>query len=192
MLLFTSTDLLNLLLSGLNENQSINCEIAFLINMFYDCLHTQKPNCINCKYLIVWLTDGKAIMQSINMSTSAPVSSLKVICILTSSSVMVASTANIVVTTLSRTLYLMCSMTTSSSTSSFPSLLSSMSCKSKKPRKVRQKKKKKWGWQLSSWQMFFFGGGKCPNLVVGNVRILGVVNVRLANNLTPSISGGIF
>ena len=50
--------------------------------------------------------------------------------------------------------------------------------KSKKPRKMRQKKKKKnWGWQLSSWQMFFFGGGKCPNL--------GVVNVRLANNLTP-------
>ena len=96
-LLFTSTGLLNLLLSGLNEKQSINCEIAFLINMFYDCLHTQKPNCINCKYLIVWLTDGKAIMQSINMSTSAPVSSLKVICILTSSSVMVASTANIVV-----------------------------------------------------------------------------------------------
>jgi len=61
-----------------------------------------------------------------------------------------------------------------------------MSCKSKKPRKVRQKKKKKnWGWQLSSWQMFFFGGGKCPNLGVVNVRILGVVNVRLANNLTP-------
>ena len=26
--------------------------------------------------------------------------------------------------------------------------------------------------------MFFFGGGKCPNL--------GVVNVRLANNLTPA------
>ena len=31
----------------------------------------------------------------------------------------------------------------------------------------------------------FFGGGKCPNLGVVNVRILGVVNVRLANNLTP-------
>ena len=39
-------------------------------------------------------------------------------------------------------------------------------------KKMRQKKKKKnWGWQLSSWQMFFFGGwemsefggGKCPN-----------------------------
>ena len=33
--------------------------------------------------------------------------------------------------------------------------------------------------------VFFFGGGKCPNLGVVNVRILGVVNVRLANNLTP-------
>ena len=32
----------------------------------------------------------------------------------------------------------------------------------------------------------FFGGGKYPNLGVVNVRILGVVNVRLANNLTPS------
>ena len=31
----------------------------------------------------------------------------------------------------------------------------------------------------------FLGGGKCPNLGVVNVRILGVVNVRLANNLTP-------
>ena len=91
-------------------------------------------------------------------------------------------------TTLSRTLYLMCSMTTSSSTSSFPSLMSSMSCKSKKPRKVRQKKRKKnWGWQLSSWQMFFLGGGKCPNFGVVNVRILGVVNVRLANDLTTLV-----
>ena len=34
--------------------------------------------------------------------------------------------------------------------------------------------------------MFFLGGGKCPNLGVVNVRILGVVNVRLANNLTPA------
>ena len=33
--------------------------------------------------------------------------------------------------------------------------------------------------------MFFLGGGKCPNMGVVNVRILGVVNVRLANNLTP-------
>ena len=110
--------------------------------------------------------------------------SLYLMCSMTSSS----STSYLMcsMTTLSRTLYLMCSMTTSSSTSSFPSLMSSMSCKSKKPRKVRQKKKKKnWGWQLSSWQMFFFGGGKCPNLGVVNVRILGVVNVRLANNLTP-------
>ena len=68
------------------------------------------------------------------------------------------------------------------SSTSFPSLMSSMSCKSKKPRKVRQKKKKNWGWQLSSWQMFFLGGGKCPNLGVVNVRILGVVNVLLAND----------
>ena len=30
--------------------------------------------------------------------------------------------------------------------------------------------------------MFFFGGGKCPNLGVGNVRILGVGNVLLAND----------
>ena len=86
-------------------------------------------------------------------------------------------------TSVSSTSYLMSSMTTLSRTLY---LMSSMSCKSKKPRKVRQKKeKKKWGWQLSSWQIFFFGGGKCPNLGVVNVRILGVVNVRLANNLTP-------
>ena len=92
-------------------------------------------------------------------------------------------------TTLSRTLYLMCSMTTSSSTSSFPSLMSSMSCKSKKPKKCAKKekkekkeKKKNWGWQLSSWQKFFLGGWKCPNLGVVNVRILGVVNVLLAND----------
>ena len=30
--------------------------------------------------------------------------------------------------------------------------------------------------------MFFLGGGKCLNLGVGNVRILGVVNVLLAND----------
>ena len=35
---------------------------------------------------------------------------------------------------------------------------------------------------MSSWQMFFFGGGKCPNLGVVNVRILGGVNVLLAND----------
>ena len=35
---------------------------------------------------------------------------------------------------------------------------------------------------MSSWQMFFLGGGKCPNLGVVNVRILGVVNVLLAND----------
>ena len=49
--------------------------------------------------------------------------------------------------------------------------------------KMRQKKEeKKLGLQLSSWQMFFLGGGKCPNLGVGNVGILGVVNVLLAND----------
>ena len=65
-------------------------------------------------------------------------------------------------------------MTTSSSTSSFPSLLSSLSCKSKKPRKVSQKK---------------IGGGSCPpgKCTVANVRILGVVNVRLANDLTTLV-----
>ena len=30
--------------------------------------------------------------------------------------------------------------------------------------------------------MFFLGGGKCPNLGVVNTRILGVVNVLLAND----------
>ena len=30
--------------------------------------------------------------------------------------------------------------------------------------------------------MFFLGGGKCPNLGVVDVRILGVVNVLLAND----------
>ena len=60
--------------------------------------------------------------------------SLFLMCSMTSSS----STSYLMcsMTTLSRTLYLMCSMTTSSSTSSFPSLMSSMSCKSKKPRKA--------------------------------------------------------
>merc|ERR1711978_356143 len=65
-------------------------------------------------------------------------------------------------------------MTTSSSTSSFPSLMSSMSCR-KSQEKCAKKRKTNWGWQLSSWQMFFLGGGKCPNLGVVNVRILGVV-----------------
>ena len=39
---------------------------------------------------------------------------------------------------------------------------------------------------MSSWQMFGFWGGKCPNLGVVNVRILGVVNVCLANDLPPT------
>ena len=32
------------------------------------------------------------------------------------------------------------------------------------------------------WQMYGFGGGKCSNLGVANVRTLGVVNVLLAND----------
>merc|ERR1712240_774556 len=64
----------------------------------------------------------------------------------------------------SRTFYLICSMTTSSSTSSFPSLMSSMSCQSKRPRKMRQKKKKKMGVAVVLLASVFFGGGKCLNL----------------------------
>ena len=64
--------------------------------------------------------------------------------------------------------------------------MSSMSCKSKKPRKVRQKRRKKMGVAVVLLANVFFGGGKCPNFGVVNVGILGVVNVRLANNLTPS------
>ena len=51
-------------------------------------------------------------------------------------------------------------------------------------------RKKNWGWQLSSWQMFFLGGGKCPNLGVVNVRILGVVNVLLANDSQSNLDSG--
>ena len=40
--------------------------------------------------------------------------------------------------------------------------------------------------------MFFFGGGKCPNLGVVNVRILGVVNVLLANDSQSSHSALFF
>ena len=51
---------------------------------------------------------------------------------------------------------------------------------------MRQKKKKKiGGGSCPPGKYTVFGGGKCPNLGVVNVRILGVVNVRLANNLTP-------
>merc|ERR1712020_172420 len=89
-------------------------------------------------------------------------------------------------TSSSSTSYLMGSMTTSSSTSSFPSLMSSMSCR-KSQEKCAKKRKTNWGWQLSSWQMFFLGGGKCPNLGVVNVRILGVVNVLLANDSQSAV-----
>ena len=37
--------------------------------------------------------------------------------------------------------------------------------------------------------MFVFGGGKCPNLGVVNVRILGVVNVLLANDSHSFLAG---
>ena len=61
--------------------------------------------------------------------------------------------------------------------------MSSMSCKSKKPRKISQKKKEKiGGGSCPPGKCFFLGGGKCPNLGVVNVRILGVVNVLLAND----------
>ena len=36
-------------------------------------------------------------------------------------------------------------------------------------------------------KLFFLGGGKCPNLGVVNVRILGVVNVLLANDSQSKI-----
>ena len=90
--------------------------------------------------------------------------SLFLMCSMTSSS----STSYLMcsMTTLSRTLYLMCSMTTSSSASSFPSLMSSISCKSKKPKKVHQKKNKKMGVAV---------------VLLANVRFLGLVKVRLAN-----------
>ena len=73
---------------------------------------------------------------------------------------------------------------------SFPTLMSSMRCKSKKPRKVRQKKKKNkiGGGSCPPGKCTVFGGGKCPNLGQANVRILGVVNVRLANDLPPLYS----
>ena len=48
---------------------------------------------------------------------------------------------------------------------------------------MRQKKKKKLGVAVVLLaNVFFGGGGKCPNLGVVNVRILGVVNVLLAND----------
>ena len=59
-------------------------------------------------------------------------------------------------------------------------------CKSKKPRKMRQKKKKKMGVAVVLLANVFLGGGKCPNLGVVNVRILGVVNVLLANDSQSS------
>ena len=48
---------------------------------------------------------------------------------------------------------------------------------------MRQKKKKKiGGGSCPPGKCLVFGGGKCPNLGVVNVRILGVVNVLLAND----------
>ena len=57
---------------------------------------------------------------------------------------------------------------------------------------MRQKKEKNGGGSCPPGKCTVFGGGKCPNLGVVNDRILGVVNVRLANNLTPYISDQIF
>ena len=52
---------------------------------------------------------------------------------------------------------------------------------------MRQKKKKKiGGGSCPPGKCFFLGGGKCPNLGVVNVRILGVVNVLLANDSQSS------
>ena len=45
-----------------------------------------------------------------------------------------------------------------------------------------KKEKKIGGGSCPPGKCFFFGGGKCPNLGVVNVRILGVVNVLLAND----------
>ena len=48
---------------------------------------------------------------------------------------------------------------------------------------MRQKKRRKKLWvAVVLLANCFFGGGKCPNLGVVNVRILGVVNVLLAND----------
>ena len=54
----------------------------------------------------------------------------------------------------------------------------------KSQKKVRQKKKKNGGGCCPPGKCTVFGG---PNLGVVNVWILGVANVRLANNLTPYI-----
>ena len=45
-----------------------------------------------------------------------------------------------------------------------------------------KKEKKIGGGSCPPGKCFFWGGGKCPNLGVVNVRILGVVNVLLAND----------
>ena len=58
--------------------------------------------------------------------------------------------------------------------------------KVKKPRKVRQKKKKNGVGNCRPGKYMVFGGGKCPNLGVANVRILGVANVVLANDTQSS------
>ena len=47
---------------------------------------------------------------------------------------------------------------------------------------MRHKKKKIGGGSSPPGKCTVFGGGKCPNLGVVNVRILGVVNVLLAND----------
>ena len=52
----------------------------------------------------------------------------------------------------------------------------------KSQEKCAKKRKKIGGGSCPPGKCFFLGGGKCPNLGVVNVRILGVVNVLLAND----------
>ena len=65
-----------------------------------------------------------------------------------------------------------------------------------KPRKCAEKRRKKiGGGSCPPGKCLVFGGGKCPNLGVVNVRILGVVNVFLANDTqskVPLLSCAIF
>ena len=51
-----------------------------------------------------------------------------------------------------------------------------------------KKEKKIGGGSCPPGKCFFWGGGKCPNLGVVNVRILGVVNVLLANDSQSILS----
>ena len=50
-----------------------------------------------------------------------------------------------------------------------------------------KKEKKIGGGSCPPGKCFFWGGGKCPNLGVVNVRNLGVVNVLLANDSQSNV-----